>query len=48
MKKAEREEIWLIITHLASLGLNVKSYDVQGEMLQVTIHVPILTGQSSS
>jgi hypothetical protein len=48
MKKAEREEIWQIITHLAGLGLNVKSYTVEGEMLSVNIHVPILNKQSGT
>jgi hypothetical protein len=48
MKKAEREEIWQIITHLAEQGLNVKSYSLEEKTLVVTIHIPILTGQSSS
>jgi hypothetical protein len=48
MKKAEREEIWQIITHLAEQGLNVKNYAVEERTLIVTIHIPLLTGQSLS
>jgi len=46
MKKAEREEIWQIITHLVEQGLNVKNYTVEDSTLIVTIHIPILTGRS--
>jgi len=46
MKKAEREEIWQIITHLVEQGLNVKTYSVEDKTLIVTIHIPILTGQN--
>jgi hypothetical protein len=46
MKKAEREEIWQIITHLAEQGLNVKKYVVEEKTLVVTLHIPLLTGQS--
>jgi hypothetical protein len=46
MKKAESEEIWQIITHLVEQGLNVKTYKVEDKTLVLTIHIPILTGQS--
>jgi translation initiation factor IF-2 len=43
MEKAEREEIWQIITHLAEQGLNVQSYSVEGQFLKVTLSVPLLS-----
>jgi hypothetical protein len=41
--KAEREEIWQIITLLAEQGLNVQAYNVEGHYLKVTLSVPLLS-----
>jgi hypothetical protein len=43
MEKAEREEIWQIITHLVDQGLNVQAYNVEGQYLKVTLSVPLLS-----
>jgi hypothetical protein len=41
--KAEREEIWQIITLLANQGLNVQAYHVEDQYLKVTLSVPLLS-----
>jgi hypothetical protein len=43
MEKAEREEIWQIITHLVDQGLNVKSYTIEGQVLNVVLAIPLLS-----
>jgi len=46
MKKAEKDEIWQIITHLVEQGLKVKEYTVSDHTLVVTLHIPLLIGKS--
>jgi hypothetical protein len=41
--KAEREEIWQIITLLANQGLNVQAYSVEDRTLKVTLSIPLLS-----
>jgi hypothetical protein len=43
MEKAEREEIWQIITHLVDQGLNVQAYNVEDHYLKVTLSIPLLS-----
>jgi hypothetical protein len=48
MEKAEREEIWQIITHLVDQGLNVKSYTLEDSTLNVLLAIPILSKRSGT
>jgi hypothetical protein len=46
MTKAEREEVWQIINHLANQGLNIVQVKKQEQELIVTLSIPLLSERS--
>jgi predicted acetyltransferase len=45
LTKAEREEVWQIISHLTGMGYNITQTKSESGMLTVTLSIPLLSSR---